>query len=308
MLFSMTITFDWRGMGGVSSAPAIGTAASASSAAVVNAALTLPAGTFNMNANLSIDSRAYRKRPCVPRACRSPAHRPRPGPVPVLALLARAGRRVALCGFNLEDEAAIELGDLRASWAADGIRRAFVKASRTKYLAFPVDLPEVFRKEDAVFEVLDYGAMSLEGQRESLIAHEFVAMEYEDRVFVVGQRVVTAAGCVEEFTPADNSSRFDSQLRRNRQAKAPVEGATHDRRTLTGFDRNAVKALALEVPAQEDYVIDVALDADGQPLIVELNSLLNSGLYASQPDLVTEALAARELSTSSQRISAHSAQ
>ena len=38
------------------------------------------------------------------------------------------------------------------------------------------------------------------------------------------------------------------------------------------------------------------------------NSVLNSGLYASQPDLVTEALAARELSTSSQRISAHSAQ
>nr|WP_254788555.1 hypothetical protein [Arthrobacter sp. ok909] len=45
----------------------------------------------------------------------------------------------------------------------------------------------------------------------------------------------------------------------------------------------------MEVPELTDYVIDVALNADGEPLIVELNSLLNSGLYASRPELVTEA-------------------
>ncbi|MET1154191.1 hypothetical protein [Arthrobacter sp.] len=89
------------------------------------------------------------------------------------AFLARAGRRVALCGFGMEDETATELGDVLAGWAADGTRRAFLKSTRVKYGAFPVDLPEGFRPEDgarAVYNELDYGAMSLEGQRESLIA------------------------------------------------------------------------------------------------------------------------------------------
>jgi hypothetical protein len=61
---------------------------------------------------------------------------------------------------------------------------------------------------------------------------------------------------------------------------------------LTGFARSAIDALAYEVPDLTDYVIDVALGPDGKPLIVELNSLLNSGLYASQPLRVTEAMIA----------------
>lgn len=212
------------------------------------------------------------------------------------AFLSRAGRRVALCGFGMEDETSVELGDVLAGWAADGIRRAFLKSVRVKYAAFPVDLPEGFRPQDGatvVFAELDYGAMSLEGQRESLIAQEFVPMEYEYRVFVVGNTVVTAAGCVEEFTPLDNNGyRFDNQLRRQRQAESPVEVEPVIAGILTGFARNAVDALAVEVPELTDYVIDVALGADGNPLIVELNSLLNAGLYASQPSRVTEAMVA----------------
>ncbi|QOT19325.1 hypothetical protein [Paenarthrobacter sp. YJN-5] len=63
---------------------------------------------------------------------------------------------------------------------------------------------------------------------------------------------------------------------------------------LTNFARNAIDALALEVPALTDYVIDVALGPGEKPLIVELNSLLNAGLYASEPGRVAEAMAARE--------------
>jgi hypothetical protein len=167
------------------------------------------------------------------------------------AFLSRAGRRVALCGFGLEDEKSVELGDVLAGWAVEGIRRAFLKSVRIKYAAFPVDLPEGFRKEDgakAVFDELDYGAMGLEGSRESLIAQEFVPMEYEYRVFVVGKKVVTAAGCVEEFTPLDNNGfPFDHQLRRHRQAKSPVELAPEVAGILTGFARHAVDALAYEV-------------------------------------------------------------
>lgn len=213
------------------------------------------------------------------------------------AFRTRAGRRVQLCGFGMEDPSSIELGDVLAGWVADGVRRAFLKSVRVKYAAFPVDLPEGFRPEHgarAVFDELSYGAMSLEGQRDSRIAQEFVTMEYEYRVFVVGNTVVTAAGCIEEFTPLDNGYRFDNQLRRHRQAKSPVEPEPAIAGVLTNFARNAVDALALEVPALTDYVIDVALGPGGKPLVVELNSLLNAGLYASEPARVTEAMAARE--------------
>lgn len=214
------------------------------------------------------------------------------------AFLSRAGRRMALCGFGMEDETATELGDVLAGWAADGVGRAFLKSSRVKYAAFPVDLPEGFRPEHgarAVYDELDYGAMSLEGQRESLIAQEFVTMEYEYRVFVVEQRAVTGAGCIEEYTPLDNNGyAFDNKLRRNRSERSDVELAPEIAGMLKGYARRAIEALAKEVPELEDYVIDVAMDADEEPLIIELNSLLNSGLYASQPSRVTEAMAARE--------------
>lgn len=213
------------------------------------------------------------------------------------SFLSRAGRRLAVCGFGLEDEVdGVELGDVLAGWAADGVHKAFLKSVQVKQFAFPVDLPEGFRTEHGsrlVYDALNYGAMRLEGQRESLIAQEFVAMEYEYRVFVVGNTVTTAAGCVEEFTPLDNNGyRFDNQLRRHRQAKSPVEAEPPIAGILTGFARNAVDALVLEVPELTDYVIDVALGPDGEPLIVELNSLLNAGLYASQPERVTRAMVA----------------
>ncbi|GAA4034545.1 hypothetical protein GCM10023063_18290 [Arthrobacter methylotrophus] len=213
------------------------------------------------------------------------------------AFLARAGRRFAVCGFGLEGQGA-ELGDVLAGWAAEGRRRAFLKSVQIKQFAFPVDLPEGFDPADGsrlVYDALNYGAMYLEGARESIIAQEFVTMEYEYRVFVVSNTVATAAGCIEEFTPLDNNGYlFDNQLRRHRQAKSPVEAEPAIAGILTDFARNAVDALALEVPALTDYVIDVALGPGGKPLIVELNSLLNAGLYASQPIRVTEAMAARE--------------
>lgn len=211
------------------------------------------------------------------------------------AFLSRAGRRLSVCGIDLEGRG-VELGDVLAGWVGQGVRRAFLKSVQIKQFAFPIDLPEGFRPEDGsrvVYDALDYGAMYLEGRPGSIIAQEFVAMDYEYRVYVVGQSVVAAAGCIEEFTPLDNNGHaFDTQLRRQRQAKTTVEEKPEIAKILTGFARDAVDALALEVPELTDYVIDVALGADGKPIIVELNSLLNAGLYASRPELVTRAMVA----------------
>lgn len=211
------------------------------------------------------------------------------------AFRSRAARRLAVCGFGLEGRG-VELGAVLADWSEEGVRRVFLKSVEAKQFAFATELPAAFRANQAgtlMYEELDCGAMWLDGLPESIIAQEFVPMEYEYRVFVVNRTVVAAAGCVEEFTPLDNNGfPFDHQLRRHRQAQSPVELAPEVAGILTGFARNAVDALAYEVPDLTDYVIDVALGPDGNPLIVELNSLLNSGLYASQPARVTEAMVA----------------
>lgn len=216
------------------------------------------------------------------------------------AFLSRAGRRIVVCGYAPEKEGELDLGDVLAGFAADGIRKAFLKVNLPKYATFPVDLPEGFAPDDAsgaLYRELDYGAMYLEGGAANFQAQEFVTMEYEYRVFVVGNCAVGAAGCIEEFTPLENSGdAFDNQLRRNRREESRVEAEPAVAGILIGFARNAIDALALEVPELTDYVIDVALGADGEPLIVELNPLLNAGLYASQPVRVTEAMALKPTS------------
>lgn len=215
------------------------------------------------------------------------------------AFLSRAGRRIVVCGYTPEKPGALDLGTVLSGFAAEGIRKAFLKVNLPKYATFPVDLPSGFQPGDAsaaLYRELDYGAMYLEGGSANFQAQEFVAMEYEYRVFVVDQCAVTAAGCIEEFTPLDNGYRFDNKLRRNRSERTAVEDEPAITGILTGFARNAIDALAIEVPELTDYVIDVAMGPSGEPLIVELNPLLNSGLYASRPGLVTEAMALKPTS------------
>lgn len=213
------------------------------------------------------------------------------------AFRSRAGRRFEICGFNPEG-GGTDIRTVLAGYAADGVTKAFIKVNLSKYATFPVDLEGV---EDFshIGNVLDpcevWSLIYLEGSPESMQVQEFVTMEYEYRVFVVGQRPVTGAGCIEEHTPLDNNGHaFDDKLRRNRSEMTEVEADTKITGKLTRYARQAIASLAQEVPEMRDYVIDVAMGADGTPLVVELNPLLNSGLYASQPVRATEAMAARE--------------
>jgi hypothetical protein len=213
------------------------------------------------------------------------------------AFRSRAGRRFEICGFSPED-GGTDIRDVLAGFAADGVTKAFVKVNLNKYATFPVDLEGV-GDFTSIGNVLDpdtvWSLIYLEGSRESLQVQEFVTMEYEYRIFVVDQQPVTGAGCIEEHTPLDNNGNaFDTRLRRDRSEKSQVEPAPDIAGMLTGYARQAIEALAKEVPDLKDYVIDVAMGAGLEPLVVELNPLLNSGLYASQPSRVTEAMAARE--------------
>lgn len=109
----------------------------------------------------------------------------------------------------------------------------------------------------------------------------------ENRLFVVDNVVVTGSGCVEEDTPADHvvDSPFDPVVRCRRHLRTPLETHVDIVSDLVDFGR--------ELVADGDVgtaVVDVAIDDKFQPLVVELNALPNSGLYALDVDAVMSAL------------------
>lgn len=170
-----------------------------------------------------------------------------------------------------------------------------VKTARTKLGLWDIALPGETLEETAavVSDELEWFTVSLGDRADAFIAQEWVPMMFEYRLFVVDGEVVTGAGCIEENTPLDNRAQFDSAVREHRAAQSPVVDRPEAVAAMVRFGQAVAVEIAAENPAMTQYVMDVAIGADGMPLIVELNSLLNSGLYASDPRLVTAAMAAR---------------
>jgi hypothetical protein len=202
-----------------------------------------------------------------------------------------AGRRIILAGVDAGGPEVTEsLLDV-AALHPDG--RVLVKVNRQKYGIYDFivkpgsTLDEVFRSTP---EDLDGALMHLEGWPDAFIVQEFMPMEYEYRMFVVDGVPVTGAGCVEEFTPLENSAPFDTKVRRSRSAVSAVEDRPDVVARLLTFAVEAAATLLIEKPELTHYALDVALDSAGNPLIVELNALLNSGLYASDPRIMYRAL------------------
>ena len=114
-------------------------------------------------------------------------------------------------------------------------------------------------------------------------------MEYEYRFFVVNGEVVTGAGCVEEFTPLNNRAQFDDRMRQVRSEGGPVTSQPEILERYLSFAKQAASEFSAE-GLLNTYSLDLATGSDGQTLIIELNGLPNSGLYASDPHYVTRSL------------------
>lgn len=180
--------------------------------------------------------------------------------------------------------------------ADHGVERGVVKAAGRKNGIWSVELdsdPEVVRRR--LVEEMGWTYIRLEGLENGVLAQDELEVEYELRLFVVDGVIVSAAGCVEEFTPLDRipGKEFDTRVRR-------IRGHLDQGMPSEVEDRPDVVERLLEfghvVAASHGgtVVIDVAIDAgagaDGTPVVIELNELPNSGLYASDPWLVAEAL------------------
>ena len=176
--------------------------------------------------------------------------------------------------------------------AESGATQAVVKANRVKHGLWTV--PASTDRETAektAYDAMDMSLYYLGNNWNSFLVQEHVNMRYEYRVYIVDRTPVTGAGCIEEFTPLNNTAVFDPMMRENRRTD-PGEALDVPERLpdlARRYTEFAAK-FAAETTIEADYVLDLAVNNQNEILVVELNSLFNTGMYASNPYRVVSAL------------------
>lgn len=158
----------------------------------------------------------------------------------------------------------------------------WIKVNRPKYLVSRYDQDEAWDMDEEML----LAAIHLEGEPNAFLVYPHVTMEYETRFFVVDGVAVTAAGCVEHLTPVDNEKPFDVKMERERY-DGEVQAHSEIMAQYLPFVQKAVAGFRSE--GLLHYTLDVAMGVQG-PLVIELNGLLNSGLYASDPKIMVKAI------------------
>lgn len=214
---------------------------------------------------------------------------------PLMSFQRNSGRYVELGGFASGQNDDLNLVFERMY--ERGIRKALLKRRYRKNPLLEVDLNKWKNLGSVTHAMVDDEAgwtlINDEGRSGVYLVQEFIQMRYEYRSFVINHQPVTGAGCVEEFTPLDNTGEsFDDRVREVRSSESAVESNPQVKDILLDFTRRVASEIAEERPEIGGYTLDTALDSEGNPLVIELNGHLNAGFFASQPVRITEALSA----------------
>lgn len=223
-------------------------------------------------------------------------------------LVRKYGGRGMILGSIGGDPATDVIAWMVARHRKFGVERAVVKATSLKGGIWSIELdldPAVV--EQRLFDALGWDYVRLEGLADAVFVQDQLELAYEYRLFVVDGDVVSGAGCIEEFTPLDRNvtdGSFDTRVRRVRGPIASYNGDADTEPSPVEYRIEAVARLiefGRKIASEHGgtIVIDVAFDVgtrgnahadSGHPVVIELNTLSNSGLYASNPWIVTERL------------------
>lgn len=151
--------------------------------------------------------------------------------------------------------------------------KAFIKATQSKLATFSTPVP---MDTSDLYTQVPMNALDSPG---GLLVQPHVTMRYEYRVFVIGHRVVTAAGNIEHHTPFDNTEQLNPVMEHTRGDGNPVAVPKVRAKHLMKADE-FTREWAETHTAHCMYVLDLAIGPDGESLVVELNSLNNAGLFA----------------------------
>ncbi len=179
--------------------------------------------------------------------------------------------------------------------------KVFVKVNRAKYAIYQMEITQDTLNDktgklldEQVMDEIGFTLVHLEDVPGGFLVQAHTIMEYEYRFLVANHEVSTGAGCIEEYTPLDNLTPFDPQVRRRRGQNDPITQRPDLVNQMLPFAKKVAEQVKKESPKLNNYSLDIALSPEGQPMVIEMNGLLNSGLYASQPELVVKALARTE--------------
>lgn len=213
--------------------------------------------------------------------------------------LRHAGR-----GFHVCDVDRAQIGEALLRLVRSGAARGFVK-SRDKGFAYPFPLASEGLGEPtaaSLFELMDgprmdfsYSTMHREGDRSCIYVQEAFSPTREYRVIVVGDRVVSGAGCIEAMTPAESEGAFFDDRMEVVRGDGDVVRDPDTAARYVEFARAYAADWAAEHGASCGYSLDLSVDAvTGRVLPVEMNPLLNVGLYANDADRLVAAMLGRE--------------
>lgn len=136
-----------------------------------------------------------------------------------------------------------------------------------------------------------YLFVTQEGAKNALFLQGAIQPTREYRMFVIGDKVVTGAGCIEAFTPCDNTGdAFDARMEIVRN-KGDIVTDVPTLRRFQAFAHAYAKAWANAHGRDMGYSLDLCIDAaTGRVQVIEMNPCMNIGLYASRPDLMIDAM------------------
>lgn len=205
------------------------------------------------------------------------------------------------------------VGVIARRFAATGCRRFFVKATRPKSGIFHVELPESLvpsaaadslaaAAEAACLRAMDYEYVRLEGLKGTLMVQPHVEFTREYRIFVVDGHPACGAGVVVHATPLDAA-----EIRNTWPTYSPMvaekpsddvlinDGERYVVENVLPFARDAVGKISADAPDLKHYTLDVGVmdagDGNGpQMAVVELNPMLNVGLYGLDHERLLESV------------------
>jgi len=171
--------------------------------------------------------------------------------------------------------------------------RVVVKVTRPKYGMTTINVRHSVAHAIVEDDLIMGALMHLDGTKDAFLVQKHIEMQFERRFFIVDGLAVASAGCIPAYTPFDRLAPHDPRMRRHRRDGEDIIWAPEQTKTLHDFADRIATELRHSGNLSE-YVLDVALNRDGNPLIVEFNGIRNAGLYASDPHWVVRALLRRD--------------
>lgn len=182
-----------------------------------------------------------------------------------------------------ESPAIATVGEVMAEFAGDTCvvkQTVPAKAWKVEMIDLPSDTVPI-HAENMLLDRMGYHMAMQEGRRDCLLVQEFVAMTHETRFFVVDGEVICGAACIESDTPQQNqnAATMPSRFEMSRNSGVITDDPEASL-ALHNFAQQAVREISAEAPQLKSYTIDIALNENREPLVIELNRISGSGLYA----------------------------